>query len=91
MAQLNLGVILKELRAARQRATYGAVGGLLGRLPRSVMQGLPRVPANSWVVLAATGEPSGYSRGQMDPALRQSHHVISDSADLRNWLDGRSS
>ncbi len=91
MAPLSLGVILRELSSARQRATYGAVGGLLGRLPRSVMQGLQRKPAYSWVVLSDTGEPSGYSPAQMDPALKENAHVIREPEELRRWLDARTS
>ncbi len=89
MASLRLGIILRELNAAKQRATYGAVGGLLGQLPRSVMGKLPRVPKYSWVVLANTHEPSGYSRAQMDPDLKINAHVITNAAELRSWLDRR--
>lgn len=89
MEPLSLGIVLRELNAAKQRATYGAVGGLLGQLPRSVMGRLPRIPKYSWVVLADTHEPSGYSRAQMDPELRSNAHVITNAAELRSWLDRR--
>jgi hypothetical protein len=88
---LTLDSILVALRQAKQRATYGAVGGLLGRLPRSVMQGRPKNPAHSWVVLQSTGEPSGYAPAQMDPALHSNPQVITASADLRRWLSARTS
>ena len=91
MAPLSLGIILRELRAAQQRATYGAVAGLVGRLPRSVMQGLPKNAANSWVVLSDSGEPSGYHAAQLDPGLHRNPHVIRDVDELRGWLDARTS
>lgn len=89
MAPLSLGIILRELNTAKQRATYGAVGGLLGQLPRSVMGKLPRIPKYSWVVLADTHEPSGYTSAQLDPELRSNTHVITEVAELRTWLDRR--
>lgn len=91
MTQSKLGIILRELDAAKQRATYGAVGGLLGQLPRSVMGHLPRIPKHSWVVLADTHEPSGYAPAQMHPELRSNAHVIADPDELRSWLDRRTS
>ena len=89
MAPISLGLILRELNAAKQRATYGAVGGLLGRLPRSVMQGLPKNAAHSWVVLSDTGEPSGYHPAQLDPARHHNPHVIRDAVELKQWFDAR--
>lgn len=91
MAPLSLGIILRELDSAKQRATYGAVGGLLGRLPRSVMGRLPKTPKHSWVVRADTLEPSGYSKAQMHPDLRRNAHVINTPAELRDWLDRKPS
>ena len=88
MAPIRLGVILRELNAAKQRATYGAVGGLLGRLPRSVMQGLAKNAAHSWGVLSGTEEPSGYHPAQLGPALHRNPHVIREAAELKQWFDG---
>ncbi len=86
---ITLGLILKELNEAKQRATYGAVGKLVGQLPRSVMQRRPKDPAHCWVVRSDTEEPSGYHSAQLDPALRRNPHVIRDADELKRWLEGR--
>ena len=84
MFTLNQIVALFEQHS--QRATYGAVGGVVGRLPRSVMQGRPRNPRNSWVVRQADGLPTGYATGQVHPALLARTQVIVSPAGLAQWL-----
>jgi len=77
-----------------QRATYGAVAGILGVLPRGVMSGRPKSPAFSWIVAATgpdRGRPTGYSDHQIHPeCLRQFREnrgcVIDRPEELRNWL-----
>ncbi|HXI38505.1 MAG TPA: DUF429 domain-containing protein [Bryobacteraceae bacterium] len=77
-----------------QRATYGAVAGILGVLPRGVMNGRPKSPAFSWIVAATgpdRGRPTGYSDHQIHPeCLRQFREnrgrVIDRPEELRNWL-----
>jgi hypothetical protein len=62
--------ILACLNRRKTRATYGAVGALLHRIPRSVGRLLgPRRRAASWVVTVRTGKPSGYEKGQIHREL----------------------
>jgi len=49
---------LDALNLYHERATYGAVAGLLGVPPLSVMRGRPRDWRHSWVVNAETGWPT---------------------------------
>jgi hypothetical protein len=44
---LSLDDIVDRLDKYRQRATYGAVGGLLGRDPFTLFNGYPFTPRNS--------------------------------------------
>ena len=75
--------ILDYLSTHRIRATYGAVGKVLGVPPRSVGKELgPRCHRASWVVSAATGKPSGYQPHQLDPALTPDTALIHTAADL---------
>jgi hypothetical protein len=75
-----------RLSKHQQRATYAAVGGVVGRPARSAMHGLAKTPQNSWVVAKETGKPSGYSADQMDPRLPGNGRPISSSEGLANWL-----
>ena len=56
----SLKHVLDLLNQHHQRATYGAVAGLLGKAPRSLMQGLPRDWRHSWIVNKESGLPSEY-------------------------------
>lgn len=78
--------IVEALSRHTQRATYGAVGGLVGRLARSVMSGQEKSPDNSWVVSAKTGLPTGYVANEVHPKLQSIDEVISTSEDLAAWL-----
>ena len=78
--------IIATLARHRQRATYGALAGLVGGLPRSVMSGLPKTPENSWIVAAATGRPTGYAAGEMAPELSCRPEIIATPDALRAWL-----
>jgi hypothetical protein len=80
--------ILDVLNRARIRATYVAVGEVLGIPAQSVGQvlGIMRVEA-SWVVNAKTTMPTGYARHQLHPDLLRSG-VISSGAQLRQLLRG---
>lgn len=82
----QLADIVKTLSRHTQRATYGAVGGLVGRLARSVMSGQAKSPDNSWVVSAKTGLPTGYATNEMHPRLQSFDEVISTPEDLVAWL-----
>ena len=91
---MNLDDIVSKLDERKQQASYGAVAGILGVLPRGVMGGRQKTPKYSWVV-AATGKkhgrPTDYADDQIHPdCLRQIHerldNVIKKSAELRRWL-----
>ena len=79
--------LLHRLQDARQRATYGAVAGVLGAVPLYVMSGRPRNPLHSWVVSAKTGLPSKYAPDEQHADLLARDRVVSTADDLRAWLD----
>ena len=83
-----LTAILVRLQDARQRATYGAVAGVLNAVPLYVMSGRPRNPLHSWVVSAKTGLPSKYAPDEQHADLLAHDRVLSSADDLRAWLDG---
>ena len=82
-----LTALLYRLQDLGQRATYGAVAGVVGGHPRSLMRGRPRDPLHSWVVNAQTGRPTHYRDDEMHAALFANDHVIADAAELRRLLD----
>jgi hypothetical protein len=79
--------ILEQLDRLHQRATYGALAGVLGKTPRSVMQGLLRNWCHSWIVNQDTGEPSEYHELQKHPALKERDAILDSPRDLTAWLD----
>ena len=83
---LTLKTIVDLLDRFHQRATYGAVAGVVGKVPRSVMQGLPKNWRHSWVVNQEDGEPSEYHFLQKHPALHERTAVLSSTDDLSAWL-----
>ena len=90
----TLEEILEFLNAAQVRATYAAVGGLLGIVPRAMGAQLrPHTPERSWVVSAGTGLPTDYSQDEMHPALLTNPAVISSGIELgmrlMQWKEGR--
>lgn len=88
MAKRNLKRedIVATLARHKQRATYGALAGILGGLARSVMSGESKTANNSWVVAAKTGLPTGYTKSEMDPDLKIKSKIISDGDELFAWL-----
>lgn len=69
---MNLEEIVRKLNTHKQRATYGAVAGLLSVPPRSLMDGRPRNRLYSWIVNAKDFRPTDYEEAQIDPdCLRQ--------------------
>ena len=81
---MTLEQILDGLNAHRVRATYGAVGAVIGRPPQSVGTALgARTQRASWVVNARTGEPTGYSSDQRHPHLLHTSHIIRTEEELR--------
>ena len=79
--------VLDLLSKYHQRATYGAVAGLLGKVPRSLMQGLPRDWRHSWVVNKDTGLPSEYPAGKIHPAIQERVEILDTEEALESWLN----
>ena len=86
----QLDAILAPLDRHRQRATYTAVGGVVGLPAQSVMQGRPKTSLNSWVVSKARLLPTGYAALECHPKISVNAHVIQTPDELRGWLDGHS-
>jgi hypothetical protein len=78
--------IVEALNQFHQRATYGAVADLLGKVPRSVMQGYPRDWKHSWVVNQDSGLPSEYPSLKVHPAIRERAAILSTADELNAWL-----
>jgi hypothetical protein len=93
---MNLEDIVHELNKRKQRATYGAVAGVLGVSARGVMAGRPRNPKYSWVVAATKqgrGWPTDYRFDQIHHDCLQQiragfDNIIDDSESLKEWLRG---
>jgi hypothetical protein len=97
-AGLNLRGVVARLDAQKQRATYGAVAGLVGVLPRGLMGRRPKGIEYSWVVAGTTakglrrGRPTGYTIDQIHPdcyrQIRAGDDNIIDSPEaLREWFN----
>jgi hypothetical protein len=86
VAEYNLESILDQLNEFHQRATYGAVAGVVNSSPRSLMTGRDRDQRSSWIVRRETGLPSGYSDEQKHAALTERERIIGSPEDLRTWL-----
>ena len=85
---MDIQTILECLNSAAVRATYGAVGEVLGVRPQVVPRLLgARRPEASWVVNGTTGEPTGYAPEEVDPRLPDTH-VIRTGDELRACLEG---
>ena len=85
---MTIETILAYLNAVPVRATYGAVGDVLGVRPQVVPRLLgTRRPEASWIVNGSTGEPTGYTPEQVDPRLAGTH-VIRSGDELRRCLEG---
>ena len=82
----ELKEIVAVLSKHAQRATYGAVGGLVHLPARSVMFGQPKTHANSYVVAVKSRMPTGYSSAERHPNLASLANVISSPATLATWL-----
>ena len=85
--QWTLDEILKVLEQNTQRATYGAVAGVVGGIALGVMRGRPKTPRNSWVVAKGNGLPTGYYEDEAHPLLFSKAYVIADGDELWAWLD----
>jgi hypothetical protein len=93
-AGLSLPSIVAALDRHRQRASYGAVAGLLGVLPRGLINARAKSHQYSCVVAGSgrgRGWPTGYTEQQINPEclrqIRSAGSGIIDTPDqLRAWL-----
>lgn len=84
--QHTLDSILDQLNQFHQRATYGAVAGVVNSSPRSLMTGRERDQRSSWIVSRESGQPSGYSEEQKHEALGERAKILGSPDELRSWL-----
>jgi hypothetical protein len=82
----TLDQIVDLLNTHHQRATYGAVAALLGKTPRSLMQGCRKDWRHSWVVNKGTGLPGEYPKGMIHPAIDARDEVLDSEEVLHEWL-----
>ena len=85
-ASHSLDSIAEQLDRFRQRATYGAVAGVLRRGPRNLMTGRSRSQRDSWIVSRGTGMPTGYPPDQIHPEIKSRETVLRTAAELESWL-----
>ena len=78
--------ILDQLETFHQRATYGAVAGVVDSSPRSLMIGRERNQQSSWIVSRQTGLPTGYTPEQTHPELAERERILATPEELRAWL-----
>ena len=80
---VDLPEILRFLNEEQVRATYGAVGEVLGVIPRAMGARLgPHTHERSWIVSAETGLPTDYTRDDMHPSLFRVDEIISSGMEL---------
>jgi hypothetical protein len=84
--KLTLDEILDVLGRHRQRATFGAVAGILRREPGTLFKSYTRAPRTAWVVSKATGLTTGTEADEYPPGLLQNERVIDTPEELRLWL-----
>lgn len=89
MSAAMMDQILDALNAAHQRATYGAVAGVVNRSPRALMSGRERSQRTSWVVNIKSGLPTDYADELQHPQLLSNATVIKTSGELIEWLAAR--
>ena len=86
----DIQLILDCLNHHKIRATYGAVGELMGIPAIGVGRylGNPRAEA-SWIVSASSGKPSGYDQSEYHPALFHRQEVLRKGQALQKLLGGK--
>ena len=82
----SVEAIAETLEKHRQRATYGAVAGLLGVPTRSLMSDYSKNARFSWIVSKESGLPTNYRESQMHPELRAREKILSSEKELAEWL-----
>jgi len=95
----DLDEIVRRLSKHHQRATYGAVGVLIG-VPAQSMGGRlgSHSKPKSFIVAATTkrkngsrrGFPTGYEDRDSDPQLESIEGWIQSPSDLKKWFDSHS-
>ena len=85
-AEHTVDSILEHLDRFHQRATYGAVAGVVDSSPRSLMLGREREQRSSWIVSRQTGLPTGYTPEQTHADISSRDRVLSTPEELRSWL-----
>jgi hypothetical protein len=84
---LEIEDVISRLERYRQRATYAAVAGVVGRHYRNVMDDQTKSHRNSWVVSKRTKLPTGYGPQDWHPELLTNENgVIETPAELKKWL-----
>ncbi len=84
---MDIDDVIARLERHRQRATYAAVAGVVGRHYRNVMHDRTKSFRNSWVVSKTTRLPTGYGPQDFHPELLASENgVIETPEELRAWL-----
>jgi hypothetical protein len=79
----DLPEILRFLNDEQIRATYSAVGELLGIAPRAMGGQLgPHTADRSWIVSAGSGLPTDYTDDEMHPSLLRRDDVIRTGTEL---------
>ncbi len=86
VADHTVDSILEQLNQFHQRATYGAVAGVVNSSPRSLMSGRERDRRSSWVVSRENGQPSGYADDQKHESLTERARILGSPDELRSWL-----
>ena len=85
--EYTIDSILDQLDRFHQRATYGAVAGLVDSSPRSLMSGRERTQRSSWIVSRKDGKPTGYTPEHTHPAIAERERILGNAEALRSWLD----
>lgn len=85
-ASHTIDSIADQLDRFHQRATYGAVAGVLKRGPRNLMTGRSRSQRDSWIVSSGNGLPTGYPPEQVHPDIKARETVLRTASELEAWL-----
>lgn len=83
----SIDSIVDQLDRFRQRATYGAVAGVLKLSPRNLMSGRSRSQRDSWIVSRDAGMPTGYEPDQVHPEIKSREQILRSPEELGNWLE----
>ena len=86
VTEYTIDSILEQLDRFHQRATYGAVAGLVNSSPRSLVLGRERNARSSWIVSRTNGQPTGYQPGQTHPELASREEILDSPEALKSWL-----